>query len=137
MPYLLFGLKTKYEHDVAEGRWLPTIKEGIQILVTFVLAVFGWIIFRSENISQSVDYFTHMFSKSLLDYHMIDGKRELFLCLILLIVEWLQRDKQHALQFDGVKMMKYRVTRVFTYYIILIAIFALAGESATFIYFQF
>lgn len=137
VPYLLFGLKTKYEHDVAEGRWLPTIKEGIQILVTFVLAVFGWIIFRSENISQSVDYFTHMFSKSLLDYHMIDGKRELFLCLILLIVEWLQRDKQHALQFDGVKMMKYRVTRVFTYYIILIAIFALAGESATFIYFQF
>lgn len=137
VPYLLFGIKTKFEKDVAEGRWFPTVKELFQIILTFFLSVIGWIIFRAESLTQAVDFIKRLLTPSLFDIKVVDGKSELMLCVVLLVVEWLQRDKQHALQFDGVKLMKWRIVRLLTYYVILIAIASLAGESETFIYFQF
>ena len=44
----LIGRKSKYEHEIAYGRFLPSIKETTQMILSFFLAVIGWIIFRSE-----------------------------------------------------------------------------------------
>ena len=65
------------------------------------------------------------------------GRKVLLYISVLLIVEWLQRDKQHGLQITERGIWKYRLVRFSLYYVLVFAILALKGESETFIYFQF
>ena len=67
----------------------------------------------------------------------LHGEKYLAFGLALLLVEWLQREKQHALQFSAIKPFSYRPVRWGIYYIILLVIAQFAGSSQTFIYFQF
>ena len=105
--------------------------------LTFFLAVIGWIIFRAETMGQAVDYLTAMASNRFFDASALYGMGFLCLGILLLTVEWLQRDKQHALQFGGTSVFKYRLVRWGVYYVILAIIAKYSGESQTFIYFQF
>ena len=136
-PLMLLGKNRKHTNNVAAGRLLPSMKEFVQILFTFLLVLIGWIIFRAENIRQAWDYLSRMCSPSLLDLHLQYGKKALLYTFVLLIVEWLQRDKQHALQIEETGILKYRGIRWGIY--ILLALFTLvfAGTQAEFIYFQF
>lgn len=56
LPLMIIGKTKKYTETVAEGRSLPSIKEFFMMLLTFALIVFGWIIFRANNITEFVDY---------------------------------------------------------------------------------
>ena len=87
--------------------------------------------------TQAVDYFARMFTGGFFSGFRLFGAQELLLCLILVIIEWVQRDKQHAFQFGKCKLFSYRIVRWSVYYITLIAIAYFIGESQTFIYFQF
>lgn len=135
--YNIIGINTKYKNVVAYGRFLPSIKEFFQILLTFVLAVIGWIIFRAENMQQAYDFLSRMFLTMFDDYNIKYGKVLLLYGLGLLIVEWLQRGKQHALQFSNIKPFNYRWVRWMIYYILLVIIAQNVGNEQTFIYFQF
>lgn len=135
--YNLLGINTKYKNDVAYGRWLPNIKEAFQIALTFFLVVISRIFSRSESITQAVGYFSAMVTNKFFDASMLYGIKEICFCFILLLIEWLQRDKQHALQFPNHRPFNYRLVRWRIYYIILIIITDYAGSSQTFIYFQF
>lgn len=135
--YNIIGINTKYKNVAAYGRYLPSIKEFFQILLTFVLAVIGWIIFRAENMQQAYDFLSRMFLTMFDDYNIKYGKVLLLYGLGLLIVEWLQRDKQHALQFSNIKPFNYRWVRWMIYYILLVIIAQNVGNEQTFIYFQF
>ena len=114
-----------------------SIKETLQIVLTFFLAVIGWIIFRAESMTQAIEYLSAMFTNKFYDASMLQGKGYLCFGLILLFIEWLQRDKQHALHFANIKPFNYRLVRWGFYYIILVIIAGYAGTSQTFIYFQF
>ncbi len=135
--YNTFGINTKYKNVVAYGRVLPSFKEALQLSLTFFLAVIGWIIFRAENMSQAISYLTAMVSHDFYDASALPSVKYLCFGLILLSIEWLQRDKQHALQFSNIKPFRYRMVRWAIYYIILLVIGKFAGSSQTFIYFQF
>jgi D-alanyl-lipoteichoic acid acyltransferase DltB (MBOAT superfamily) len=135
--YNILGINTKYKQVVAYGKYLPNIKETLQIALTFFLAVIGWIIFRAESMTQAVDYLTAMVSNRFFDVSALHGVTYMCFGLALLAVEWLQRDKQHALQFSNVKPFNYRLVRWGFYYVILMIIAGYAGTSQTFIYFQF
>lgn len=135
--YTLLGINTKYNHEVAYGRYLPSIKETLQMALTFLLFAVSMIIFRAENMTQAVGYLTAMVTNQFFDATMLQGKQPLCFALLLLSVEWLQRDKQHALQFTDIKPFKYRFVRWSVYYVILLVIFKYAGSSQTFVYFQF
>ena len=87
--------------------------------------------------TQAVEFLTAMVSNKFFDASALYGKAYLFFGLALLSVEWLQRDKQHALQFTNIKPFNYRLVRWGIYYIILMIIADYAGTSQTFIYFQF
>lgn len=135
--FMLVGLNTKYADNPAKGRILPNIKECIQILSTFFLVVVGWILFRAESLSQAVDYVARIFSPSLLDVGSIDGRKNIFWCFLILLVEWLQRDKQHALQMNGQKLFSYPIVRYIVYAAVFLSIIHFSGKVQTFIYFQF
>ena len=134
--YNILGINTKYEHVIAYGRYLPNIKELFQMVLTFFFAVIGWIIFRAENMSQAYDYLTRMFF-SISEGDSINVRTALFYGLILLAVEWLQRDKQHALQFSDTAPFNLRWVRWTIYVVITIITLCFTGYSQTFIYFQF
>ena len=57
--------------------------------------------------------------------------------MVMFAVEWLQRNKQYALQFPTMHIFNYRFVRWAVYYLILLIIAQYAGEPQTFIYFQF
>jgi hypothetical protein len=105
----------------------------VQMLLTFFLVVIGWVIFRAESISQAWDYLCRMFSSSLFTFPD-KGRIALIYSLILLTVEWFQRDKQHALYMNGIK---HKTIRWCIYCSLVIAIILFAGKVESFIYFQF
>ena len=132
----MLGKNRKYQDVVAKGRLLPSVKEACQMVFTFLLAVVGWIIFRAETIRQAWDYMICMVTK----FHICMpeyGKKALVYILILLIVEWLQREKQFGLQLELKGIFRYRTVRWGIYYLLFIVSLVLAGQQEAFIYFQF
>ena len=57
--------------------------------------------------------------------------------LLFLLAEWLQRDKQHALQFGKAKVFNYMIVRYCVYATIIALMWIYTGKVQTFIYFQF
>ena len=136
MPLLLLNKNRRYTKNViAEGKLLPSFKEAVQMFSTFFLVLIGWIIFRSNDIGEASDYLARLFSPSLFEVSFPHGKRALIYCLVLLIIEWMQREKEHALQIN--KEIKSPVVRWGIYYILIFIIVFLQGTPADFIYFQF
>ena len=139
LPLILLGMNRKYTNQVAEGRWLPTWKETGLILLTFMLAVIGWIIFRSETITQAWEFICALVQWDTLRapyiFFLSHGNRiTCWLCIVMLIVEWLQRDNQHGLEISHL----HPVWRVLICFVIIEAIiFLLPATPSQFIYFQF
>ena len=135
--YNLFGINTKYQHVVAYGRFLPSLKEAFQMALTFFLAVIGWIIFRAETMTQAVEYLSAMVSNQFFEPHPIHRASVLGWAVLLLFIEWIQRNRQHAMQFSNCNMFNKVWIRWLVYYIVFFIILFSKGESQTFIYFQF
>ena len=133
LPLILLGKNRRYTNIVAEGRMLPTVKEFLQMLLTFFLAVIGWIIFRSENIGQAGQFIADIFRNGLLTVPQTPGLTLLF-ALVMFVVEWFNRSQEHGLVLDGIRQ---RWIRWSIYYALAFAIILFSHESETFIYFQF
>ena len=134
-PLILTGKNRKYTNQVAEGRLLPTLKEAGQMLLTFFLAVIGWIIFRAENIGQAWEYVCGIVNVSLFTSPETTGYSALMMnILVLLLVEWLQRGKSHALELSAINKSSVRWA---VYFGVLFLLFAFGGNATNFIYFQF
>ena len=135
LPLILTGKNRKYTNQVAEGRVLPNFKETGQMLLTFLLAVVGWIIFRAESIGQAWEYLCGICNTSLFTALEARGNTALILnILVLLVVEWIQRGKPHALELSTVRR---GFVRWVIYFGILFLLFAFGGNATNFIYVQF
>ncbi len=144
LPLILLGKNRKYTNVVASKedgtlRLLPSIHEVCQMLLTFFLAVLGWIIFRAENITQAFEYLSGICDTSLFSIPWL-MTRKYYIPLsisvfVMLLVEWTYRNKQHALNFDSIPN---KLIRWLIYYGIIYAIYSLSVNGDTqFIYFQF
>lgn len=137
LPLILLGMNRKYTNQVAEGRWLPTWKEAGQILLTFMLAVIGWIIFRAETITQAWDILCSICSRDVLSIPFLinrDYYLPTFLWIaLMLLVEWLSRNKQHGL--DIANLPAYARYTIYLLLVFIVSIFG--GQTTNFIYFQF
>lgn len=135
--YNVFGINTKYKDVVASRHYMPNIIEVFQMALTFILAVFGWIVFRAESITQAVKYFSAILQNPFFDETKTYGILPIWMSILLLAVEWFQRDRQHALQLPTVGIFKYKVFRYCLYLMVIFMCLTMYGESQTFIYFQF
>ncbi|MBP5547895.1 MAG: MBOAT family protein [Bacteroidales bacterium] len=133
LPLILLGKNRRNTDVVAKRKMLPSLRELLQMILTFALAVIGWIIFRAESIGQAADYFSHILSRSLVSKPQIPGLTLIFI-LLMLITEWITRTKEHGLVISTIKQ---RWIRYFIYYTLVICILLFSFESETFIYFQF
>ena len=136
LPLIILKQNRKHTDTVAEGRLFPNLKELSQILITFFLVVIGWVFFRADTITMAFDYLSNLFSDSLftLPQYEVGMKKTGFSIAVLLIVEWIQRNKNHALNFD-IKISP--ILRWAVYIILIIFILEIGAESQSFIYFQF
>mgnify|MGYP001286958389 FL=1 len=91
LPLLLTNNNRKNLGVVAEGKLLPTFRELITMLTTFLLTVFAWIFFRAENLSHAFNYIDGIFSESILSIPLFENRINAIntLCLIsiFLLVE--------------------------------------------------
>lgn len=132
LPLILMGKNRKYLNEVAEGKALPSLKETGQMLLTFMLATAGWIIFRSDSIAQAWQYFGQI-------PHLGTPYTERLLTITLLtagmfVVEWVQRQREHGLDLQ---MLKSHILKFSIYYIIIFILFLVQKGAESFIYFQF
>jgi len=139
LPLLLLNKNRTNTNTVAQGKYLPNIKEFFQIGLTFSLTVLAWIFFRAENIGHAWSYLSAIFSKSLFSIPHFSGMRNALITLILITifiaVEWIGRNEQYAIAKLGVSWN--RPIRYAMYYSIILAIFLFMGKQQQFIYFQF
>jgi D-alanyl-lipoteichoic acid acyltransferase DltB (MBOAT superfamily) len=136
LPLILLGKNRKYRDTVAEGRLLPSLKELGQMALTFILVVFGWILFRADSIGMAWDDFRQMLSHGLftMPFIIVGLKRCLSFACLMLIVEWFSRTQDHCLQLS--KESPFWVNCAINY-IILLVILEFSAHSQSFIYFQF
>ena len=118
-----------------KAKLLPSIKESFQMLITFALVVFGWIIFRVVSVTDIGLYMQNMFDISLFAAPMmITGlKRTILSIAILLFMEWINRNKQHGLQLVNCN----KVLQLSVYYALILYILEFGANAQSFIYFQF
>lgn len=137
LPLIIRRKNRKYMDTVAHGRLVPSLRETFQMLTTFLAVVVGWIIFRAENVQQAWAYLAGIISPSLFDVNIAHAKRALLYILMLLAVEWMQRDKQHALQISATGFFRHALIRWSVYVGLTVVILLLCGKQAEFIYFRF
>jgi hypothetical protein len=76
-----------------------------------------------------------MFSASLLTIPSILPSRLIQAIILFVVIEWIQREKQHALQIENFKLPE--VVKWGVYYALLIIIIVFGGTQQEFFYFQF
>ena len=135
LPLMFLKRNRKNLDIVARDRLLPNFIELLNIGSTFLLVMLAWIFFRAENITKAFDYLFRMINPSIFSLPHKIPIYVLGLIIFLIIIEWLQRDKQHALQIDDYKFSKF--LRWGCYYFIIFLIMIFGATKQTFIYFQF
>lgn len=141
LPSIMMKTNRNNLEIVAYGRTWPTLKELMQMIITFALAVFAWIFFRAENIEHAFNYVSGIFSPSLFtapDFGKMENVGTTFaLIVFLLMVEWQGRENQHAL--EGLKNVNKKFFRWMSYICVLLIIYFYGyfGDTVEFIYFQF
>ncbi len=136
MPLLLANKNRSNLDIVAQGRFLPSFKEILQVGITFALTVFAWIFFRAESIGHAFQYIGGIFTSSLISRPTVWPIPLFILLGLFVLMEWIGREQKFALQFESVKWG--RGWRWTTYLIIVFLIGAfMVTEETPFIYFQF
>ena len=139
LPLLLTNNNRNYLEIIAQGKYLPSAKEFFLLLITFSLTVFAWIFFRAENIGHAFSYISEILSSSLFEIPKFSGMRKAGTTIVLtaffVLIEWLGREQQFAIQNLNLKLNQ--PVRYAVYYAIIIAILWFGGEEQQFIYFQF
>lgn len=134
IPLIVRGTMNK-KKKIAKGKLLPSLNEFINIVGTFTLVMMTLIIFRSINLEHAYHFFFKLCSFSIFSIPAMYYNLYFFI-LVMFITEWLQRDKDHALQIAHNK--KNIVLNMVLYYAIIFIIILFSPEVENqFIYFKF
>lgn len=135
IPLMLLNQNRMNLDIAAKNKFIPSLRETVQIISTFFITCMAWIFFRAESIGQAFSYLGSIFSISLFSAPQVFPETTILFIIILIAAEWIQRDKQHALQMTEVSNDK--IMNWILYYGILILILYFQGTRQEFIYFQF
>ncbi|MFD2562433.1 MBOAT family O-acyltransferase [Aquimarina rubra] len=139
IPVFLMGRNRIYMNNVvAENSWFPSIKEILQILLTFSLVTFSRVFFRSESITDAFGFLKQIYNnfsfeiyEHPLGYRMIDYF--ILLGLFVLYEFRIRRDERSPFKF------KSRVVRFIAYTLVILGMLLFFDDNIdrSFIYFQF
>ena len=63
LPIMLSGKNRDNLNSISTEKFFPSLRETLQILKTFTLSIFAWIIFRSETINDAIGYIFKIFGR--------------------------------------------------------------------------
>ena len=132
---LIFIKRKRYRGVTAKGKLFPSFKELFLMIRTFYIFGTIGIFFMSTSIHQGVRFIKNMFSFSIFEFPVLPPIEACLAIIFLLIVEWLQREKEHGLELKGLKIPG--IIR-WTFYVSLVfVILTFSGRESDFVYFQF
>jgi alginate O-acetyltransferase complex protein AlgI len=144
MPSIIFKTNRQNLEIVSKGQMIPTLREIVEMVTTFILVVFAWIFFRAKSLSDAIEYIQGIFTQTFFSVpYVIEEDSGLqilplkfFLILfIFILIEWLGREDKYALEKTGIAWLRWQ--RILFYYILVLLIFLMGGKDQQFIYFQF
>lgn len=138
MPSIILKTNRNNLEIVAMNKLIPSFRDVFNILLTFSLTVFAWIFFRAESVHHAIEYISGIINASL--FTIPDVKTAAYATLILIaffmLIEWIGREHQFALQDFLVKKPRFIRWLFYGFIILLIGLFLQTHETP-FIYFQF
>jgi len=129
---------TKFSSNINLLKRNYSITNIPKILLTFILVCIGWVFFRAANISDSFIYLARIFTTKFqfqLDFPWFQTYLKVIIT-IFIVWEWLFRNREHGLYFNGLKMnrvCRWLIYMIFCYMIFRYGVF----NSHEFIYFAF
>lgn len=139
LPLILLGRNRRHTDTVAAGRMLPSLRELGQMVLTFLLAAIGWVMFRADSIDGAFEYYRLMFGG------LFNGGAPIITAPIdawvvgvsvalMTVVEWLNRGEEHEFS----RQPRCRALRWAGYVVVIFLIGAcMVTNEMPFIYFQF
>jgi hypothetical protein len=125
---------------VAQGKYFPTIRELLSMLITFSLTLLAWIFFRAASLQHALSYISEIFSSSLFTVPQLDDLYRALTTIMLVIgfvfVEWIGREQQYAIARLGLNWVRPLRWVIYSAIVFLIGMF-MQTEETPFIYFQF
>jgi D-alanyl-lipoteichoic acid acyltransferase DltB (MBOAT superfamily) len=137
IPLIIKGTLNK-RRKIARGSTLPSIKEFINVLMTFTLIMFSFVLFRANNVEQALNYYSEILSNSLFQIPVYPSRFDsiivLFITALFFLVEWIGRENHYAI---ATIFKNNSIARWMFYYILVISILVKFGKVQDFIYAQF
>jgi hypothetical protein len=139
IPLLLTKNNRNHLQIVAQNKFVPSIKELLQIGFTFSLTCFAWVFFRAENINIAFQYLDEIFSASIfkMPYVFGIGIEKALICFsfvfVLLLVEWFNKHQSVA---EGIQRQP-KWLRWLLVFLLALIVFLFGVKQQDFIYFQF
>ena len=124
----------RYLGTAGEGKLLPSFREAVAMLGTFLLVLLAWIFFKSNSIGDAFGFIYRMFSYPFMRLGYSTYLPMILASVGLLYLEWVQRKKKFMLQIKNFPVP----VRWAVYYVsaIILLVFGAFGSNE-FIYFQF
>ncbi len=134
-PFVIFRINKRATKTVAQGKYLPSVKEFLQMASTYLCIVISGVFFRALNIGHAMTYYSSMFKTSLFSRPESTPLLLLAGITIFMLIEWLGRTEEFAIANFGLKWPSF--VRYSFYYSLCLVILYFAGAKHEFLYFQF
>ena len=139
IPLILVGKMNARQDERTIKFGLPHPISFLKMICIFALCTCGIIIFNASSVGEAVGYFKSMLDVDIwrASYRFLLFPKNYvgFLVVLMVIVEWVQRKQEHALDLSGVK---YKWCRWLVYYVVILAIIYFdAMSSDQFVYLKF
>ena len=135
LPLLLSGRNRAHLDTVAAGKKWPGPRACLSMLITFMLVMLGWVLFRAKDLAAAGSIYQRIFSASLFTPSRVLPGSILLLSGLFLVMEWMGREQRFAIEKTGNRWPRW--ARWSFYYLLAALIFFLGGKQQSFIYFQF
>lgn len=137
LPLLLTNKNRHNLEIIAKGKMIPQIRELFAMLLTFGMTVLAWIFFRADSVSHALNYIEGIFDRTIFtvpDLLSVKMIIVLFFLIVFISIEWINRDKAHALNFASNTPGPVKFA---CYLTLIVSLFWFQGTAQDFIYFQF
>ncbi len=137
IPLLLMKRNRNNLDIVASDKLLPSLRDIMNILSTFLLTSIAWVFFRAENVEHALGYLHRILSINLFSIPEIRPHYLGFIIVLFTTIEWFGR--KHEFAIEGIRDIRCKSVRWLTYIILILIIYfhGYYSESIEFIYFQF
>ena len=143
IPLIISGAFFKKKKLKTNTYRLPTGKDLLKIIGTFMLVTLGFVIFRAQNLAQASEFLIGVFNLSIPTWDVLRGLGfistlipALFFMLALLLTEWRFKDSEHPLSVFAINWKWPYRWALYSFMIFAIGMFMRTTETS-FIYFQF